>query len=41
MEEDSLGWLDRYLEGRVQYVVVEASSSTPRKITKGPLTPPH
>ena len=35
MEDDSLEWLASYLEGWVQYVVVEASSSTPRKITKG------
>ena len=33
--EESLKWLSSYLEGWVQYTVVEASSSTPRQMTKG------
>ena len=33
--EKSLAWLNSYLEGWLQYTVVEASSSTPRQITKG------
>ena len=35
MGEESLEWLASYLEGWLQYVVVEASSSSTRKINKG------
>ena len=33
--EESLAWLASYLEGWLQYTVIEASSSAPRKMTKG------
>ena len=35
MHEDSLKWLSSYLKGWVQYVVVEAANSTPRKMRTG------
>ena len=35
MHEDSLEWLSSYLKGWIQYTVVEASNSTPRKTRKG------
>ena len=35
MAEESLAWLASYLEGWLQYTVVEASSSAPRKMSKG------
>ena len=35
MGEESLEWLASYLEGWLQYVVVGASSSQPRSITRG------
>ena len=35
MREESLKWLSSYLENWLQYVVVGASSSTTRKMTKG------
>ena len=35
MDEDSLEWLSSYLKGWIQYTVVEASNSTPRKNSKG------
>jgi hypothetical protein len=35
MDEDSLEWLASYLKGWIQYTVVEASNSTPRKNSKG------
>ena len=33
--EKSLAWLASYLEGWLQYTVVETSNSTPRKMSKG------
>ena len=33
--EESLAWLASYMEDWLQYTVVEASSSAPRKLTKG------
>ena len=33
--EESLAWLASYLEGWLQYTVVESSSSAPRKMSKG------
>ena len=35
MNQDSLQWLSSYLQGWTQYVVVEASRSKDRKMTKG------
>ena len=35
MNENSLKWLSSYLEGWVQYTVVEAANSTPRKMRNG------
>ena len=35
MSNDSVEWLDSYLDGWIQYTVVEASNSTPRRMKNG------
>ena len=35
MSNDSLEWLESYLEGWLQYTVVEAANSTPRRLKNG------